>query len=714
MAPAGDWQILREAEQADAVVAPAHVVPNPQARQGSCVMLSEGGASVRNTLRALGPEGGEKSGELDFDFEVPKAGQYRVWMRAQWHCVCANSFYLLTTGTAETLKENPKEAHEDQAEPYRVKVSVPPRTWRWLPAATCEFAAGKQKLRIVQAGHEALIDAVMVTADPNEQPPGYEDQSRTCVFELGKETAWKKSSDGGRVCPLGASDWADFQLDFLTPADLKAAGNGVWGVSFAGQPNGTCYKVLFTGSGKVELLLVENGKGRSLASKECGTLDPGESHWVRVVRLGDGVSVAVDGSERLAVADNTLGGGAVALVAEKRAGYDFQGLRLTPLKNYLEHFQAGMDDWKTLEGNWRAVQAGEQGEMSCMGSAPNSTALIVPAWDLGGEYTLNAPIQLSGEGAAGFAFDVRDSAHYHALLLQWGNGRKVEAQILNVAETKRDVLLTRTVDVDPRQWHTLRLTRRSDLAIAQVDAIELGKCRIPGSNESGRVGLVVAPGGAGLFGAVSGRSLAEPGNRDFLVEGVEAPITLCQWKTVEGSARVQGHPAVVFLSAAREGERPRFELRRETQGDVRLEATFFKYGSAAAAPADSPGAIPGVVLPPLPEAPRVGIVFNRQEAGEKVEYALLSDWEGMREVILERNGKILKRACTAKARHPEGYKLFLQLQGNELSGGVAGVSEIRAGLPEGAPASATTQVAVTTRNFAAHDEAGIVELRLSD
>ena len=84
----------------------------------------------------------------------------------------------------------------------------------------------------------------------------------------------------------------------------------------------------------------------------------------------------------------------------------------------------------------------------------------------------------------------------------------------------------------------------------------------------------------------------------------------------------------------------------------------------------------------------------------------------MRETVLQRNGKVLERVCATKQSHPQGFKLFLQLKGNTISGGIAGVSEIHATLPEPQPIDGRTRISITTQNFAPHDEAGVVQMQL--
>ncbi|MDX9974219.1 MAG: hypothetical protein RBU21_14640 [FCB group bacterium] len=724
------WRLLREAEQADAVVAPAHIVPNPQAREGKCVMLSEGGAVVRSSLREKGATAGAKTGELDFTVDLPKAGSYRVWVRAQWHCVCSNSFYLLTTGTPR-LEGAIAPNLRDGEEPYRVKASVPPRAWRWLLAATCDFSAGEQKLRLIQAGHEALIDALMLASDPADLPPGYEDQSRIHIYApRNKDTKEESPKDGiesvgwtpsgtGALCPLGRTDWTHFQLDLVVPPDGPDAKHPAsWGIEFARQPNGAAYSLLFSHSEKetlrAQLDAINGANRRVLASYDCGALCQSRSRWVRVIRLDETIKVAVDGTICLETSDTTFAGGTMALVANNAENLPFQGVQIKPLDHHLEHFQAGTADWRAHAGTWRAVKTGgnEDDPMACAAKTAAQPGLLAAPWNMGAQYELTGQLQLSKEGSAGFAYEIEDAKNYATALLHRKQDDTLELQLQRFVDGKPEQVHSRPANADPRQWHTLRLARHSGFARVELDGVPLAKCPSIDSTDAKGVGLALGNASECLFGQVDAQTRTSFHNDTFLVEGPEAPITLCQWKPAQGSTRILGHPAVIFLSSQRTDEQATLRLDRELTGDLELEVSLYKYSSDPVDPAGDPSTLPELALPPLPNAPQVAIVFHRTENGQPVDYALQTDWESVREAVLLRNGQPIERAYADKPGHPEGYKIFLKLTGNTLSGGIAGISEIHTTLPTNQPDNARTTVSITTRNFAPHDEAGIVEMRL--
>ncbi len=131
---------------------------------------SQGGESEWNSAAASFDE---TTGELYQDFEVPRAGDYKIWVRyADWANKTENFVLLINQNNREVFRH--EFGAQDVIDPHD-EVSM---YWNWAFAwagtlAKLEKGPARISLRLEKpAGARRHVDAVVITSDPAYVPEG--------------------------------------------------------------------------------------------------------------------------------------------------------------------------------------------------------------------------------------------------------------------------------------------------------------------------------------------------------------------------------------------------------------------------------------------------------------------------------------------------------------------------------------------------------------
>lgn len=175
-------RIVAEAE-GGVVEAPFEVREDPAASGGKCVLLAEKWATHEELHPAFktrdgtpvskkgledNPLGRElvPNGQVELRFEVKKAAEYALWVRANFHCSCGNSVFVSINQPPPVDTDG--DGRYDKNPPDLVAGSTYGK-WLWfrLTARNFRLEAGEQVLRLMPREDGIKVDQVLLAeVDP--------------------------------------------------------------------------------------------------------------------------------------------------------------------------------------------------------------------------------------------------------------------------------------------------------------------------------------------------------------------------------------------------------------------------------------------------------------------------------------------------------------------------------------------------------------------
>jgi len=662
------WEILLEAERAGETIPPAHILTERGAHGGTCVRMSSPDAP------AILQDSASLRGEIRFEVELPRAAEYVLWVRLEWHCTCSRALSIVASRTDLSIGKSPETGISDYAEPG---------VWHWVSYGPFEFESGRQTVGILQKGHLTLVDAICLTDDFAFRPPGYEESSRIpAVFE-NDASLWRKRGDGLFSQSPSAAEWNHFELNVLfdfRPGQLNLAADAV-GVCHL---SGIEIEVLCSpqeGEGWSVTLTRRDRNGARVLGRKTVVPNQGFFQSLRLVRLNGLLSVAVNGVPLFEMADEPSSPGTIAVLSSSTAETVFRRFEIRALQAFEETFTQGDTAWETLLGRWKPVSLSpESTRLASSYMACSSEAnLCLSPFNLGESYTFETKINLPAEGYAGVALDVLDRDNWLAVVLNEDRSRSPRSStvaFLQAEESSIRSLWSRPVSTEPGAWRDLSVTREEHCVRVSVDGGVGAVLEKPSWNGGTGLGLVASGGSHALFSAPGARDFAGSWEREYLFEPENGPASLTHWFQREGVFTFNPHPAYLRCRPAAGHDcfelrlwrplPPRFEVAvdydDDREGEISVEET-----------SDGLEDLPDLSLPPLPGGLRLGLGFRVLDKGKEeplAEYRFAVDGRDMRDMVVFRNGERINQVSTPPTADPRERTLFAKIDAPETGAGV--------------------------------------------
>ena len=684
--------LFLEADADAEVVPPAAVVPHIGANGGRCVCISAPNAPAMVT----GSD--SRRGQLVFRPNLVHAGDYRLWIRLQWHCICSRAVSLTTSGSYDPGFESDMEAVADYE---------PSNVWHWTSCGPISFATGQQTITFTQKGHLALFDSIILTAEPDYHPTGFTPSSEPLKIEAAS-AEWRRVEDGLYLQFPSKREWdsfvAEMVCDFRT--ESPSAQNDRVGIQFGIQESGECCRFLcsrHTHEGNVSLALLCQGAEPVILATGTAVLNRDFFQHFRFSRVGGRIVVWVNGVPAIEARDVRYPSGKIGLISGSPVFGAYEHLTVRSLSEYEDTFADPEATWESLRGKWKAVSLESIAPDAGGGYAAigEDTNLALSPFAVGDECFVTVKVRLAETGYGGLAFDVSDDRNFMALVLQEDSDlqrNKAQARLLRFKDSGTQTLWEGTYEGIVGQWRDISLLWRDGFVEVSVD--EDKRWVVPASltnTERGRgLGLVASGGSGAVFASPKAHDHVEGVNWQFLFEPDRCIQSLCHWAQEEGRFSLFPYYAQLRCEPL-PGQRDfALTLRRRLPPGFETSIDFHESGTdpneSTRLPDDG---LPEVVLPVLPGDPRVGIGIRMAKPGDetgRTEYRISVDLREMRDLAVFRNGEKVPPASPLGFGDRTEESLFLRFSGQKIEAGVRGGVHARiADLP---PMDPSTEVQV--------------------
>ena len=678
-----DWSVVLPANGSDEISAPAEIADVPGAFEGKCVRLNG-----RDTAPQAYGGNRMSKGHVTMRPTIPEPGNYRLWLRLQWHCTCGRNLALETTATRA-------ESPGGKSIPVRgmnVNDTFRPRVWHWMDCGTYTFEAGVQEVTCIQSGHHVLVDAVALASDPDFRPPGYFAPDED--FQIDRcPKDWRRPAGERTVHVIGEREWANFQLDtsFDIPFyDFDATGSVV-GFEFCRQPDdrGYAFQITPTAAGTVDVRLVRNDTGGEVVLAERkGVQWLGSYHATRIARVGGGIDVNLNGQTLLSAEDDTFASGAIAIVQGGVPQFDFHELEIRTVGDFEEHFPGAASTWDVLAGTWRVLseRVFAENDVIYLGAGnAGAPAISRCPWQLGSSYRFRVGFRNSTSGAAGVVLAARDTRNYCAVTVGVkgsASDQRSELKILEYSDGEESTLFTCPLDGEGGQWFQLELETAPGMLLVRADGRQFGPFRAKSWNLGGAPGLYVDDGAEVEFAGIAARQGAGIGGHSYLFEPESDMRSISEWYLETGGMILEQHPATLTLQTSTKdlgSVRLNWKLPVPASAEVRVAFTTELTNKwKKAAPKASLGDNLLQDFPPivLPNAARVGVAIKLTGL-DQAEYFVSVDKEAMREITISRNSEVLVRESVDHRDESVVPEFRVVLSPDGLVASVAGGAEAK-------------------------------------
>ncbi len=227
----------------------------------------------------------EAKGSATYTFYVPQGGSYVLWTYALWRGPCTNAVYVQVDDHPRTILGN---------DPVY-------GTWHWVRGVDYALGRGTHRLRLSNHSDGIALRQLLWLSDPYEQPGGERLASYDIFYDGfdgcdgGNADAWQRDAEGWDIQQSGSDTSGDRYLAGCSPGrpvfavtgedgwtdyavslrlNLRKAGTAGIAFDWRGQQE---HMVLRwrpsvdpeTGSGRIELVRVTEGKAAILAGEDA-------------------------------------------------------------------------------------------------------------------------------------------------------------------------------------------------------------------------------------------------------------------------------------------------------------------------------------------------------------------------------------------------------------------------------------------------------------
>ena len=657
------WALILEAEDAPRILSPASIRQCEGARGGEAVMM---GTDIPTAARR---------GEIVFDVDIPKDGQYGLWLRVQWHSTCARSIHLLTS--AESIAST---GGVPSFSNTQLSSSRPPRTWIWVSGMKPTFKAGRQTITLIQEERLTLVDAIALSSDPEYLPPGYRSDERT--FELQQlEGDWRRLEDGRSGVFLTDSEWRHFKLDVALGLSRDSADGypNSSGVLFCLQKAENGYECALQreedGHVKVTLYRLADGKRLLLAERAVADTE-NLTHALRLARLAEEISICLNGILLIRLQDSTFDGGRLAFVADVEHNTAFKDIVIRSLQAHVVHSWDETTDWTDVFGMWQPVSAfDDMKKMSpCIGMGQTGAIRLAP-WAVSDRFRFRAQMKLE-EGSGGVCFDFGDSLNYSALVVGPRDNSDENAfgvSLLEFKDGERCMVWEQPVPLDISQWHALELQVQPGSLGVQLDGSFVRMLPYTYTHAASSIGLFSGEASAVTFAEVCARDDIPSDDMHYIFEPWCDDFAQAHWRHIAGASRLVSHPAFFEIRPTESEGQILIERRAPVLGD--FVAEVFLQRDEPVVQSNMLGEqedVPLIGLPVLPGGSRFGLQI-RDHSDPSLDWIISTDKRGMGDLRIDRDGDTVAREAASGANVSTLPSLVVSIRGDRV---VASIDEL--------------------------------------
>lgn len=342
-------QMVLELEKFQDYVSPVKVCLLDGAQGDGCVVL---GSRTSAAGKGGVDDVASPRGMIEVGFDIPERATYAVWVRVQWHCVCARAirYQTSTAGSDRSLTESP-------VSDGVISSMESPGVWHWIKVGTYTYEPGHQFLRLIEDGHLAALDEAVLTTHTQYSPPGYT-PTLLSVSLVDEAEGWIKRDDGLFVYPLcddkGQSFFAD--LAFKAPPCTAKDLDSFVGMEFDIQKGKGAHRVEVhpgnEGTHVLRLVRTEtDGKTELLKEISLARVTGSDDwHGLGIRRMGEHIDVYWDGSSVVSTSDGQYLHGSISVVSSHTKRPIFRNLAISGFLYHRDLLDRETGQWNAASG----------------------------------------------------------------------------------------------------------------------------------------------------------------------------------------------------------------------------------------------------------------------------------------------------------------------------------------------------------------------------